>query len=144
MYIWLAIVLGLSAGSALAIQGPLMSMIGEKLGALESIFIVFFGGALLSAIPLIFYKGGNLDLWRTLPWYVLLCGGLGTLSVVAICFGIPKIGAGAIFTLIVVAQLITGVLLDHIGFFGVEVRSINFTKIAGIFTLICGTWLIVK
>lgn len=144
MYIWLAIVFGISAGSALAIQGPLMSMIGEKMGTLESIFIVFFGGAVLSFIPLIFYKGGNLDLWRSLPWYVLLCGGLGTLSVVAICFGIPKIGAGAIFTLIVVAQLITGVILDHIGFFGVEVRSINATKIAGICTLIFGTWLIVK
>ena len=44
----LVILLGLLGGIAVGIQAPLASLISQRLGVLESIFIVQLGGALFS------------------------------------------------------------------------------------------------
>ena len=54
------ILLGLAGGIAVGIQAPLSSMISQRLGVMESIFIVHFGGALIALIPLLIYGGGKL------------------------------------------------------------------------------------
>ena len=144
VFVGLAIVLGLIAGSAVALQGPMISLIGQRLGNLESVFIIHLGGAILSGIPLIFLKGGSLNEWRTLPWYVLFAGGFGMVIVGTISFGIPRIGAAAIFTIMIVAQLITAVVLDHFGWLQPTVRAVDLTRILGISIILLGTWLVVR
>jgi bacterial/archaeal transporter family-2 protein len=72
--ILLIILIGLAGGVAVGLQSPLASMITQRLGMFESVFIVHVGGALIALIPLLFYGGGNLALWRSLPWYALSAG----------------------------------------------------------------------
>lgn len=55
--ILLIILIGLIGGIAVGLQGPMASMISQRLGILESIFIVHIDGALVALLPLLFYGG---------------------------------------------------------------------------------------
>lgn len=138
------IVMGLVAGSAVALQGPMIGMIGKQMGNLESVFIIHLGGAILSGIPLLLLGGGSLSEWRGLPWYVYFAGGFGMIIVATISFGLPRIGAAGIFTLIVVGQLIMAVILDHFGWFQTPIRTVDLSRVAGIAIIMFGTWLVVR
>lgn len=139
------IFLGLLGGVAVGLQGPLSSLMSGKIGILESIFIVHLGGALLTIVPLVvLFGGGNLSQWRSVPWYALGAGAMGLVVIGAVSITIPKIGVAPTVTLIVVAQLIVGAILDQYGWLGVHMRPIDTTRILGMLTLFVGTWLMVK
>ena len=142
----LAIVLavGLAGGIAVGLQGPLASLMSGQLGTLESIFIVHLGGALLTGVPLLLARGGNLGGWREVPWYALGAGSLGLVILSAVSYTIPRIGVATTVTLVVVAQLVTAALLDHFGLLGATVRLIDPGRLAGIAVLLLGTWLIMR
>lgn len=144
LVIGIAIFFGLLAGSAVALQGPFISMIGQRMGVLESIFIIHLSGAVLSGIPLMLLGGGALNQWRSLPWYVYLGGGFGIIILGTIAFGLPRIGAASIFTIIVVAQLIMAVIMDHFGWLQTPIRIVDMSRIFGIAIMMFGTWLVVR
>ena len=55
----LIIIIGLLGGLAIGVQAPLSSMLTQRLGVMESIFIVHFSGAVASLIPLVIFYGGG-------------------------------------------------------------------------------------
>ena len=139
------ILLGLLGGVAVGLQGPLSSLMSSKIGIMESIFIVHLGGAILSIVPLLLiWGGGNLGEWRSVPWYALGAGAMGLVVIGAVSITIPRLGVAPTVTLIVVAQLIVGAILDQYGWLGVHIRPIDTTRILGMLTLFLGTWLMVK
>lgn len=71
------IVIGLIGGMAVGLQAPMSSIISQRLGVLESIFIIHLGGALAVLLPLLYFGGGKLGNWRTVPWYALCAGAFG-------------------------------------------------------------------
>ena len=75
--ILLIILIGLAGGVAVGLQGPMASMISQRLGLFESVFIIHIGGALIALLPLLFYGGGKLAQWKELPWYTLIAGTFG-------------------------------------------------------------------
>ncbi len=139
------ILLGLLGGVAVGLQGPLSSLMSSKIGIMESIFIVHLGGAILAIVPLLlFWGGGNLGEWRSVPWYALGAGAMGLIIIGAVSITIPRLGVAPTVTLVVVAQLIVGAILDQYGWLGVHVRPIDTTRIIGMLVLFLGTWLMVK
>ena len=139
------IILGLLGGLAVGLQGPLSSLMSGKIGIWESIFIVHLGGAILSIIPLLlFFGGGNLSQWRSVPWYALGAGAMGLVVIGAVSITIPRLGVAPTVTLIIVAQLISGAILDHYGWLGVHVHPLDLKRILGMLVLFAGTWLMVK
>jgi transporter family-2 protein len=138
------VVVGLLAGMAVGVQAPLASLIGGRLGMLESVFIVHFGAVIGSGMILALQRGGNLLEWRTLPWYTLTAGLMGMVVISAISYTIPRLGATATITLVVAGQLMIGVVLDHFGWLGVETRPIDLPRILGIGVLFLGIWLIIR
>ena len=54
----LLILIGLAGGVTVGLQSPLASMISQRLGLFESVFIIHLGGALIALIPLLIYGGG--------------------------------------------------------------------------------------
>ena len=137
-------VIGLIGGVAVGLQGPMASIIGQRLGTLESIFIIHLGGAIFSAVPLLLMRGGNLSAWRGLPWYTLLAGVFGLVVVSAANYTIPRLGATATIVLIVVGQLVIGVVIDHFGLLDTSVRVFTPTRLLGIGVLLAGTYLIMR
>ena len=138
------LVVGLAGGIAVGLQGPLTSLMSQRLGTMESVFIVHIGGALLAGIALLAARGGNLGAWRGVPWYALAAGSLGLVVLSAVSYTIPRIGVATTVTLIVVAQLITAALLDHFGLLGASVRLLDPSRLLGIAVLFVGTWLIMR
>ena len=142
--ILLIILIGLAGGVAVGLQSPLASMISQRLGTLESIFIIHAGGTLIALIPLLFLGGGKLREWRTLPWYTLLAGFFGLVVIAAISYMIPRIGvAGSIIT-VVTGQLLVGTVLDHFGWLGGIGRPLDAVRLLGVGILLLGVWLTVR
>ncbi len=143
--ILLIIVIGLMGGIAVGLQSPMASLISQRLGMLESVFIVHLGGAIFALLPLLlFYGGGKLSQWKSIPWYVLGAGVFGLVVISAISYMIPRIGVAASIITIVAGQLLVGTILDHFGLLGAAQRSLEPTRILGLAIVMVGVWLTVK
>jgi transporter family-2 protein len=140
----LIILIGLAGGAAVGLQSPLASMVSQRLGIFESVFIVHLGGAVIALIPLLFVGGGKLSQWRSVPWYALFAGVFGLVVIAAISYMIPRVGVAASITVIVAGQLLVGLFLDHFGLLDASVRPIDPTRILGIGVVLLGVWLTVK
>lgn len=140
----LIILIGLAGGAAVGLQSPLASMISQRLGTFESVFIVHIGGALIALVPLLLLGGGKLSQWRSVPWYALVAGIFGLIVISAISYMIPRVGVAAAITTIVAGQLLVGVLLDHFGLLGASVRALDVSRIFGLIVVLLGVWLTVK
>ena len=142
--ILLIILIGLAGGVAVGLQSPMASMITQRLGMFESVFIVHMGGALIALIPLLVYGGGKLAQWRSIPWYALGAGIFGLIVIGAISYMIPRIGVAGAITTIVAGQLLVSVVLDHFGLLGALSRPLDPTRIIGLAVVLLGVWLTVK
>ncbi|HXQ33938.1 MAG TPA: DMT family transporter, partial [Anaerolineales bacterium] len=131
-------------GVAVGLQSPLASMITQRLGLFESVFIVHIGGAIIALIPLLIYGRGKLAEWRSIPWYVLGAGIFGLVVIGSISYMIPRIGIAAAITTIVAGQLLVGTILDHYGLLGAAGRSMDLTRGFGLAVVLLGVWLTMK
>jgi transporter family-2 protein len=138
------ILIGLAGGIAVGLQSPLASIMTQRLGPFESIFIVHVGGAIAALIPLLFMSGGKLSEWRSVPWYALVAGLCGLVVIGAVTYMIPRIGVAGAVTTIVAGQLLISALLDHFGWLGASVRPIDAPRALGLAVLFLGVWLTVK
>jgi transporter family-2 protein len=140
----LIVVIGMLGGIAVSLQAPLSSMINQKLGGLESVFIIHLGGAIAALVPLLFYGGGKLSEWRSLPWYALGAGAFGLVVIFSMSYMIPRIGIANAFMLLLAGQLVIGTILDHFGLLGATQRSFDITRAFGLAVVMLGAWLSVK
>lgn len=142
--ILLIILIGLAGGVAVGLQSPMASMITQRLGMFESVFIVHMGGAIIALIPLLFYGGGKLAQWRSIPWYALSAGVFGLIVIGAISYMIPRIGVAGSITTIVAGQLLVSTILDQFGWLGAMERPMDPARAIGLAVVLVGVWLTVK
>lgn len=140
----LIIIIGLMGGMAVGLQAPLSSMITQRLGVMESIFIIHIGGAIAALIPLVIYGGGKLGNWRSVPWYALLAGVFGLVVIFSMSYMIPRVGVATALIILLAGQLFIGTLLDHFGLLGAAHRPLDITRVVGLSVVLAGVWLSVK
>ncbi|MCK3682718.1 DMT family transporter [Maribellus sp. YY47] len=134
-------------GFLLAIQGSINTQLTTFLkhpiqGALVNFMVGFI---CLLALNLVFRT--QIPDWghvKTAPWYLLAGGMLGAIFVSSVIFFIPKIGVSTVLAASIAGQLIAASVIDHFGFFGLNVHQISAGRIAGILLLISGIFLIQK
>jgi transporter family-2 protein len=135
---------GLIGGLAIGLQAPLASIINQRIGILESVFIIHLGGLIAVSVLLLFSKGGNLAQWQTVPWYALAGGVLGVTLISAQVYIIPNIGVAAALTLIIAGQLLMATCVDHFGLLEIQAKSLSWERISGLAIVLLGVWLTVK
>ncbi|HVN14125.1 MAG TPA: DMT family transporter [Anaerolineales bacterium] len=140
----LIILVGLAGGVAVGLQSPLASMLTQRLGVFESIFIVHVGGAIFALIPILIFGGGKLGEWRNAPWYALGAGIFGLVVIAAVSYMIPRVGVAASIVTVVAGQLLVGTILDHFGWLGANVRSLDPARALGLIVVMVGVWLTVR
>ena len=140
----LVVGIGLVGGLAVGTQAPIAGAMAQRVGGASSSFIVHVGGAIASGILLLARRGENIQEWRELPWYMLGSGVFGLILYLAISHTIPKVGAAAAITLIIVGQWLAGGVIDHIGAFGTPVREVDLSRMAGGALLLAGAYLVVR
>jgi len=141
--IFFIILIGLAGGMAIGIQGPLSSVITQRLGSLESVFIIHVGGAVAALMPMM-VVGSRLGEWRSVPWYALGAGALGLIVITAMGYMIPRIGAAGALITLMAGQILVASILDHFGWLGVAQRSMDIQRIIGFAVVMFGVWLTVK
>lgn len=142
--ILVAVMLGLLAGVAIGFQNPLASLMGQRVGLLQSAFIIHLGGALVAGALMVVVPGGRLAAWPQVPWYALAAGALGVVLVTSISFTIPRIGIAATVGLLITAQLSIAAWLDHYGLLGASVRQLDGGRLLGVVLLLVGAWLVLR
>jgi len=131
------------AGLAMAIQGSINSVLGKKIGLVEATFVVHLTATLILSLFLIFnFNKGIFQLLKQVPWYLYLGGLIGVIITYTVVISIPKLGVAVATTAIVAAQVMTAVMIDHLGFSGLEEVPFNWLKLLGLFFLVTGVRLL--
>jgi transporter family-2 protein len=142
--ILILILIGLAGGVAVGLQSPMASILTQRLGLFESVFIVHLGGAVIALMPLLARGGGRLSHWQEAPWYTLGAGIFGLVVIAAISYTIPRVGVAAAITTVVAGQILTGAVIDHFGLFHSSIRHLDPTRVLGLVVVLLGVWLTVR
>ena len=132
----IALIMAVTAGIALAVQGAANAALAHHVGRLEAAVVSFLGGTLvlllLSALTGEFPQLsslGEVPLWQCI---------YGALLVTAIIYGTPVLGAALTFAAFMFGQLFFGMMVDGLGLFDVSVRVLTVGRIIGCVLLAVG------
>lgn len=142
-----AVLLTVFAGSLVAMQAPINSMLGRSVGTFAAASLSFaIGLTVLIGITLVAGGGGfaNLGEAGDLKWYYLTGGVLGAIYVTSVLVSVRTLGAGGVTAATIAGQLTMSVLIDRSGLLGLDERALTPQRLLGILLLAAGTFLMVR
>ena len=133
-------------GGCIALQAPINAGLGSSTGQLRRGDDLLRGRDAAARRDRRGQRQGRRPLGRapTSSWYYLLGGALGAAYVFSALVLVSQIGAGAVAAATVTGQLTTSVILDRIGFLGLEQTPLSASRVAGVALLLAGTYLVVR
>ena len=133
------------AGSAMALQGSLNTVLSKVVGQLETTFIVhLLAVVILVFLLLIFDLGeGSLTRYYKAPWYSYLGGLLSIIIIYGVIFSVKRLGIANATTMIIASQIITATAIDHFGLWGLKEIPFQFIRLIGLIFLIIGVKLLI-
>jgi transporter family-2 protein len=132
-------------GGGIALQAPINAGLGRATGNFAAATVSFaIGTLLLAAIVALSGRVAGIGEAAHVEWYYLLGGALGAAYVFSALVLVKEIGAGGVAAATVTGQLTASVVLDRIGFLGLDQEPITLTRVLGVLLLLAGTYLIVK
>jgi transporter family-2 protein len=141
----LAVLLMAVVGGCIALQAPINAGLGKSTGSFAAATISFaVGTLLLGAIVAASGRAAGLGDVAHVEWYYLLGGALGAAYVFSALVLVKEIGAGGVAAATVTGQLTTSVVLDRVGFLGLEQEPFTAGRVLGVALLLAGTYLIVR
>lgn len=145
MNLVLPVILALSAGVALVTQQAINAHLRSGLGSASWAGLVSYAvGILCMALLVAALRDPlpNAAAAARLPWWVWVGGALGAIYVGLSILLVPQLGAATFVALLIAGQMLTSVLFDHYGWFGLAQRSIDLPRIIGAVLLVAGVVLI--
>ena len=140
-----AVLLMAAVGGLIAMQPAVNAGLGKSTGSLAAALVSFAIGTLLLALLVVVSgKAGGISEVASVKWYYLLGGVLGAAYVFAALSTVGSIGAGGVAAATITGQLTFSLVLDRIGFLGLEEQPFTPERIAGVVLLLAGTYLIVR
>lgn len=141
-----AVLLTAAVGGLIALQAPINSQLGKRVGTLQGAFVSFAIGTLLLLVLASVATGGlgRIGEARHLTWYYLMGGVLGAAYVTSVLVTVRTLGAGGVTAATIAGQLTAAVLVDQFGLFGLPRQPINAPRVVGIGLLAAGVWLIIR
>lgn len=142
----LAVLITAACGGLIALQAPINSQLGRRVGTFQAAFVSFaVGTALLLAIAAFAGPGlSRIGEVRHVTWYYLVGGVLGAAYVTAVLVTVRTLGAGGVTAATIAAQLTAAVVIDRLGILGLPRHPVDAARIGGIVLLAAGAYLIVR
>jgi bacterial/archaeal transporter family-2 protein len=141
----LAVTLMALTGGLIAMQPAVNAGLGKATGNIAAALVSFaIGTLLLAVIVALAGQTGGVGEAFGVPWYLLLGGVLGAAYVFSALVTVSSIGAGGVAAATITGQLTFSIVLDRIGFLGLEATPITLDRVAGVLLLLAGTFLIVR
>jgi bacterial/archaeal transporter family-2 protein len=142
----LAVLLTAAVGGLIALQAPINSGLGKKIGTFQAAAVSFTIGTLL-LVAIVFAASGGVGRVgeaRALPWYYLTGGVLGAAYVTTVLVTVRSLGAGGVVAATIAGQLTMAVVVDQLGILGVARQPITALKLVGVVLLGVGTYLVIR
>jgi len=137
---WIYLGIAALAGAAMALQGTFNAALGKSVGVWSSTLLVHIIGTATALIIMIFSRSWfPLEQLAQAPWYAFLGGVLNVLIIYGVVKTIPLVGVGNATTAIIVAQILTAVLIDGFGAFGMKKYDFHYLDLLGIALLAIGS-----
>jgi bacterial/archaeal transporter family-2 protein len=132
-------------GGLIALQAPINSGLGKATGTLPAAAISFtVGTILLVALVVVSGQVDKVSGIADVRWYYLIGGILGACYVTTVLLTVRTLGAGGVTAATVAGQLTTSVVLDRLGFLGLQQVPITLGRAAGVLLLFAGTFLVIQ
>ena len=141
-----AIVLSLAAGLAGGVQVAVMSRLGERVGTLEALAFAGVVTTVITAAVLLVARqswSGYAAAARQ-PVWLWSGGALGALIVLSITYAGSRLGTTGTVALLISGNLAAAVLIDRLGWFGIERIGLHWYRILGLMLLGAGAALALK
>jgi transporter family-2 protein len=139
------ILLALTAGAVLPLQGAVNALLRRDLGAPFAVGAVSFlvaalamAAVLLAVSALARQRRPSLAGVPAMPWWGWLGGVAGATYVTTVFTAIPAIGAAAAVGLTVAGQQVASVFVDRHGWFRLPQRPVSALRLAGVAALLAG------
>lgn len=137
-----AVVLALSAGSAIAFQTVFNSLGMRFLGLGAMIGVSALITSLLGFVTALFLSRPEVSV-RAI-YYAVASGLIGAFVLAAIVLAANRAGLAQTLSLLIGSQLMVGLLVDRLGFFGPTVQSVGPLKVLGVLLVLVGGVLVVR
>jgi transporter family-2 protein len=118
-----------------ATGSPVLATIISVFVTLVSLVAVWASGAT---------QRGSMPAFGSIPKWAWFGGVYAGFYLVASLIALPRIGAAAVFSLVIAGQMMTALILDSTGAFGVNQISLSGVRVAGVALLVIGVVLIQK
>lgn len=145
MNIWflVALLAGICATFQSAVNGKLSEEIGTP--SAMTLNMTVFTVVTFVYLALEMQKGPlGLEKWRQLDWYQYLGGLFGFGVVICLTLSFPRLGALAAVVLMILGQSASAVLVDHRGWFGMNIIAVSAQRIVAIGFILAGVFLLKK
>ncbi len=108
----------LLGGIMLSAQSSINGTFSKKAGTIETTLLSFVTGAIFLFLIILFFGQGDLSAIMNAPNWQLSAVFMGIIYVSFTVIAVPKIGVIATNITTIIAQLVTGVIIDQFGWFG--------------------------
>jgi transporter family-2 protein len=145
METFLLVLLGLAAGSGIPVQASLNSALRQHLGRPEWATLVNFGVGFVAMAAVLLVQRVALPTAAQVaraPWWTWTGGALGAFFVFATVVLTPRLGVATSLAVILAGQLLSALLLDHVGALGLATREVTPGRLAGVVLLAAGVFLV--
>jgi transporter family-2 protein len=132
-----ALVAGMAAPTQFAINSQLRQVVGGPVLAAAISFLI--GTVILFvAVAAVSHAVPELGPIVSAPWWMYLGGLLGAFYVCASIVLTPRLGVATTIGLFLAGQVVSSMIIDHLGLFGVPVQPASIPRILGAVLVIVG------
>jgi len=132
----------LMAGILLSTEAAIGGALGENIGELEASLFVFAAGVAVLMPIVLFTQRQNLSKAFKLPKWELTGGFLGAFYLVLLLISVNLIGVGVSMVAVIIGQIVTSIVIDHLGWFGIPKMKIDRNRLTAVVLLISALFLI--
>jgi len=142
IYIMLLVVI--LGGAVLCAQSSINGRLGSEVGVLESSWLTFVMGTLISLLIAFFFEPQySLNLF-TAPRWQLTGAFFGVTYMLIVVFAMPRLGAAATTVAVISGQLVMSLLIDNFGWFNNAVITMDGSRVAALVLLAIALFFIYK
>jgi len=131
----------LLAGIGIPIMAALNGSLGARIGPPAAAAMLFSVGLLCAMLAVAATGGIDFANIFTAPPHLFLGGALVAFYVLSITMLGPRMGVGSAILFVLIGQLVSAVVIDHVGLFGAPKTPISIGRVVGLALMVAGVWL---
>jgi transporter family-2 protein len=140
----LMLLLVVVAGAVLCAQSAINGRLGAEVGVLESSWLTFALGTLVSFLLAFFFEPPHAVNLFTAPRWQVTGAFFGVIYMLVIVFAMPRVGTAAATVAVISGQLLMSLLIDHFGWLENAVIPLGASRGAALVLLALALVLIYK